>query len=189
MDSPDVERYANAVFSYCLKRLNNIEDARDLSQEILCEALASLKSSHVEHFESWLWTVAHNCYCRFITRQKRMPVPLSDSLMAVLADEQPEDGMQEERQAAFAALHTLAASHREIMIDFYVNGLSCDEIARKHHLPPKTVRTRLFYGRASTKTCSFRRSSSPNRNRCAGFRFGKRLRRCGGFGLLRFSYG
>ena len=147
MDSPDVERYANAVFSYCIKRLNNIEDARDLSQEILCEALASLKNSHVDHFESWLWTVAHNRYCRFITRQKRMPVPLSDSLMADLADEQPEDGTQEERQAAFAALHTLAASHREIMIDFYVNGLSCDEIAKKHHLPPKTVRTRLFYGR------------------------------------------
>jgi len=142
-----IEQYVNAIFAYCLKRLSNVEDAQDLAQEILCEAIASMRYQPVENFESWLWTIAHNRFCRFITRQKRMPVPLSDSLLAELPDEVPEDDMQEAQQAAFAALHTLAASHREIMIDFYVNGLSCDEIAQKHGLPPKTVRTRLFYGR------------------------------------------
>ena len=142
-----IEQYVNAIYAYCFKRLSNVEDARDLAQEILCEAMNAMRYQQVERFESWLWTIAHNRYSRFINRQKRQPVPLSDSLLACLSDDSSDESLQTEKQAAFAALHTLAASHREIMIDFYVNGLTCDEIAFKHNLPPKTVRTRLFYGR------------------------------------------
>lgn len=150
MNPHDVVRYADAVFGFCLKRLNSIEDARDLSQEILCEVIASLKTSQPEHPEAWLWTIARNCFCRHLRRKKHSILLVDDSALEAVPAEEAED-CAEERQAVFSALHTLAASHREIMVDFYVSGLSCDEIAQKRGLPCETVRTRLFYGREKVR--------------------------------------
>ncbi|MBR3873339.1 MAG: sigma-70 family RNA polymerase sigma factor [Clostridia bacterium] len=146
MESHDLSQYVNAVFGFCMKRLNNIEDARDLSQEILCEAAAALKHTQVEYLNGWLWRIAHNRYCRFIRGKKRMTISFDGGAFDETAAEEEED-WKEELQAAFDALHTLSALHREIMVDFYVKGLSCDEIAKVHRLPSKTVRSRLFYGR------------------------------------------
>ena len=47
MDPHEIERYAEAVFRFCRKRLSNIEDARDLSQEILLEAFITMRSSRL----------------------------------------------------------------------------------------------------------------------------------------------
>lgn len=147
MNPEELSRYAGAVFGFCLKRLGNIEEARDLSQEILCEALASLDKRTIDHPEAWLWSIARNRYCRYLRKKKSIVLSLDDGSLLDLIPEAESEDLSEEYQAAFAALHTLASSHREIMVDFYVNGLSCDEIAKKHSLPPKTIRTRLFYGR------------------------------------------
>jgi hypothetical protein len=35
MEPHEIERYAEAVFRFCRKRLSSLEDARDLSQDIL----------------------------------------------------------------------------------------------------------------------------------------------------------
>ncbi|MBR6571418.1 MAG: sigma-70 family RNA polymerase sigma factor [Clostridia bacterium] len=146
MTQEEIAGYAGKVFGFCLKRLGNVEDARDLSQEILCEAIASIQTTKPEHPEAWLWTIAHNRYCRHIRNRKQALLLMQDSLLDTFFIENQYD-FSNEKQAIFDALHTLASSHRDILIDFYVNGMSCDEIAKKHNLPPKTVRTRLFYGR------------------------------------------
>jgi len=147
MTQEEIVRYAGAVFGFCLKRLGNVEDARDLSQEILCEAIASLGKKQPEHPEAWLWGVARNCLCRFLRRGHSGMASLdADDLIQTIAQPEEED-LSEELNAAFAALHTLAASHRQVMVDYYVSGLSCAEIAHKHGLSAETVRSRLFYGR------------------------------------------
>jgi len=146
MKSHEIEQYANAVFGFCLRRLNNIEDARDLAQEILCEALKGW--SQAQHPEAWLWQIARNRYSRHIRTLKEYTVLLDDGgLLNTLACETPGDELREEKQAVFDALHSLAASHRQIMIDFYVNRLSCEQIAAQSGLACTTVRSRLFYGR------------------------------------------
>lgn len=147
MTQEEIAGYAGKVFGFCLKRLGNVEDARDLSQEILCEALASMNNKTLTHPEAWLWGVAHNCLCRFLRKKPSGMVSLdADDLIQTIVQPEQED-LSEEANAAFAALHTLAASHREIMVDYYVSGLSCLQIAGKHGLPAETVRSRLFYGR------------------------------------------
>lgn len=147
MTQEEIARYAGAVFGFCLKRLGNVEDARDLSQEILCEAIASLGKKPLEHPEAWLWGVARNCLYRFLRKGQSGMVSLdADDLIQTIVQPEEED-LSEERNAAFTALHTLAASHRQVMVDYYVSGLSCAEIAHKHGLPAETVRSRLFYGR------------------------------------------
>jgi DNA-directed RNA polymerase specialized sigma24 family protein len=100
--SHEIEQYANAVFGFCLRRLNNIEDARDLSQEILCEALKGW--SQAQHPESWLWQIARNRYSRHIRIRKEHTVLLDDGgLLDTLACETPGDELREEKQAVFVS--------------------------------------------------------------------------------------
>lgn len=147
MNSTDILRYVDAIFGYCLKRLNNPEDARDLSQDILCELLAHVDRQPIEHPNAWVWTIAHRQYCRFLRRRKKPCCSLDDgALNGTLSAPEPEDNAAQ-RDAVFRALHTLAASHREVMVDFYVLGLKCEQIAQKRGLHPDTVRSRLFFGR------------------------------------------
>lgn len=140
-----IVQHAGAVFGFCLRRTGNIEDARDLSQEILCEALESLQNRPVERFEGWLWAIARNRYCRYVRQQKHKPLLTEANLLIDAAQEPSEPDPA--HQAVFEAVHSLAASHREILVDFYVHSLSCEDIARKRALKPETVRSRLFYGR------------------------------------------
>lgn len=147
MKPHDLEQYAAPVFRFCLTRLNNIEDARDLTQEILCEALNSLARSAVAQPDAWLWRIARNRYCRHIRSCKQHPVLLDDGTLLDSIEQSIPPDTSEEQQRIFDAIHSLASSHRQIMIDFYVNLLSCEQIAAEHGLTPATVRSRLFYGR------------------------------------------
>lgn len=145
MEDHQIERYVQAVFGFCLKRLSSIEDARDLSQDILCEALASMHD-HIENFEPWLWKIARNRLMRCY-RSRILVVSLDGTGLADAIPLPEEENLEQEKQAAFTALHALAASHRDILVDFYVRRLSCEQIAQSRGLKPETVRSRLFYGR------------------------------------------
>ena len=54
-------------------------------------------------------------------------------------------------QAVFAALHSIAKSHRDLLVDRYVNELTYAELSEKYCLPEGTVKTRLHYGRKKLK--------------------------------------
>lgn len=142
----DLEKYAGPIYSWCLRRTANVFDAQDLSQEILFEIFRSFKNTQVREPDAWVWRIARNRYARRIAgRRQWIPIDDTEPLAA------PEAEDMSAQDAAFRALHSIAASHREVLSDHYVLGISCDEIARKRGLDPATVRTRLYYGRRKLK--------------------------------------
>ena len=139
----DIEKYVRPVYGYCLRRLNNVFDAQDLAQEILFEIFRSLPDTDVRNPEAWVWRIAHNRYARFLNGRRRDLVSMND-LQIEAVDDISDDGAAD---AAFRALHAIAAEHRGILVEHYVHGLSCEEIARRRGMKCATVRTRLHYGR------------------------------------------
>ena len=151
-----VSTYADNIFGFCINRLNNIDDAQDLSQEILLEIIRSLPKSNINDINAWVWKIAHNRYARRIYNKKRyITVSLDDrSIIDMLEDDRDFFEIidnSDEKNAVFSAVHSLAKSHRDILVDYYVNELSYSEIAEKHELSVNTVKTRLFYGRQKLK--------------------------------------
>lgn len=139
----DIERLVGPIYGYCLKRLKNTFDAQDLAQEILLEIFAALPRSDVRDPDAWVWRIAHNRYARFLNGKHRGWLSVDDSY----ADERHIDADNEAADSAFNALHAISAGHREILVDHYVRGLSCGEIAVRRGMSCSTVRTRLHYGR------------------------------------------
>lgn len=152
-----VKTYADNIFGFCISRLNNIDDAQDLSQEILFEILRSLSKNNISDMNAWVWKIAYNRYARRINdknKQKYVIMSLDDrNVLDILADDRDilEEDNSDETNAVFSAVHSLAKSHRDILVDYYVYELSYSEIAEKHKLSANTVKTRLFYGRQKLK--------------------------------------
>lgn len=54
--------YLKPVFSFALKKCRSIEDAEDLSQEIMAKVYVALaKHDDLENISKFIWTIAHNC--------------------------------------------------------------------------------------------------------------------------------
>lgn len=108
--APLYERYVDAVYGYCLRRLSDPELAADTTADVFTRALASIGSCDGTSFRSWLFTIARNAVIdRYRTRR---PVDaLSDSLMAHEAG--PEDiAMRRETETALhSALKYLSLIH------------------------------------------------------------------------------
>lgn len=143
-----LEKYIDRIFAYCVRRTNDIEDAKDLSQDIICEILRTAEHTEILNFDAWLWKVAHNRYVKYLNGKKKVHISIYESgLIDTLVDTNDAEDNREEYQAVFSALHSIAKSHRDLLVDRYVNELTCTELAQKYGLPEGTVKTRLHYGR------------------------------------------
>lgn len=143
----DFEKLARPIYTYCLRRLGNSFDAQDLAQEILFEIFKSLPGTDVRDPEAWAWRIAHNRYAKFLNGRHRNWLSLDDNYEAVAENNSDSDAAD----AAFSALHAIAAEHRDILVDHYVYGLSCADIACQRGMNCSTVRSRLHYGRDKLK--------------------------------------
>lgn len=148
-------QYTESIFGYCIKRLNDIQDAQDLSQEILVECIRFLSNREdILNYDAYIWKTAHNRYARRFYSNKITCISLQDSgLDMCLPDYSDFERLenQDTINEVFRAVAGIAKSHREVLVDYYVKELSYSEIAEKREISINTVKTRLFYGKQKLK--------------------------------------
>ena len=141
-----VEKYVDKIFAYCVKRTNNLEDAQDLSQEIIYEVLRAIEHTEIKSLDAWIWKIAHNRYVKYLNGKKIRQISIYENgLIDTLIEETEGTDLGDECQAVFAALHSIAKNHRDLLVDRYVNELTYAELSEKYSLPEGTVKTRLHY--------------------------------------------
>ena len=57
---PLYRRYADRVYRYCLRRLDEPDRAADATSAIFIKAMQSIDHCQPESFRSWLFSIAHN---------------------------------------------------------------------------------------------------------------------------------
>lgn len=148
------DKLIESTYLFCLKRISDSEEAKDLSQDILYEALRVIQSGKsFVSFYSWYWRMARNKYADYISYKKNPAQPL-ECAMGVAADTiQPIDSLinEEDISELNYALSRLASIRREIIIRFYLKEQSIAEIAADLKLPVGTVKSRLFDAKKNLK--------------------------------------
>ena len=145
----DILNYTEPIFRFCLKRLNSRTDAEDLSQEILLHILDGMKKSAVKNPHAYVWQIAHNRYARKIdgkNKQNKREFYSGDMILYSISDNnfaEDELILREEYKSVFNALHSLSASYRDILVDYYIGEMYIQEIANKYNLTKETVKWRL----------------------------------------------
>lgn len=141
MESTILTKYIDRIYKYALSRTFSEEEAEELSQEILLNALVSLPKLREEcKFEPWLWGLAENIsrsFRRKLGKQRAMFVyNAPESLIEeVVLDEDDEELYDELRKK----IVMLSKMYREVVILHYYDGLSTKAIAARLGIPLGTV--------------------------------------------------
>jgi len=146
----DIIKYIDPILHFCIKRLNNRQDAEDLAGEIMVHILSGVRKYKIDSLEKWIWSIAHNRYAKFIDKRKKTNYTESEADYAQIADTYDfidQLIISNRYQNVFKALHALSGEYRDILVDYYVNGFSVKQIAEKFKLPETTVKWRLNVGR------------------------------------------
>jgi RNA polymerase sigma-70 factor (ECF subfamily) len=143
---PRVRRYARSL-AY------DVHHADDLVQTVMERAL-----SHWHQFDQqrnvlvWLLSIAHNAHLDHLRRDQRLsllePERLSELQDAAASHPAGDPGL---RMDLLAALASLSAEHRQVLLLVGVEQLSYAECAQVLQLPTGTVMSRLSRARAAMR--------------------------------------
>ena len=150
IDSDLIDR----LYGYCYRRTASGHEAESLCSDILFALVrAGNGEGELREPEAFIWRVAHNVYANYSegrhSRAVHMAAGDPDELISRIADID-EDETGKERQKLERILHEIAflsAIYRNVTIDYYLDGLSTSDIAKKHGIAEVTVRQRLFSAR------------------------------------------
>lgn len=152
-----VQRYQQRLYVSVVRLVSSTEDALDITQETFLQAYRKLDSFRGEAaLYSWLFRIAYNT-AMSKGRKKSHPTFSIDRVREEsgqeLTDEDPNlppshrMELTEEQELLWAAIESLSAEFRQVIVLKEMEGLSYDEIAQIANCPVGTVRSRLHRAR------------------------------------------
>lgn len=161
MNETDAEKwtteYLKPVFGFALKKCRSIEDAEDLSQEIMAKVyVALLKRDDIEDVSKFIWTIAHNSLSNYYRDNNHSfsGVPI-DEVENCLYDETPtaESSLieREEISKLYSEIAYLSKLQRRIVIMYYYENTKQDQIAKELNISVGTVKWHLFEAKKELK--------------------------------------
>lgn len=138
-----VQAQTDTLYRVSMVMLKNEQDAQDAVQEAILIAYRSRHTLRAEHyFGTWLTRILIN-ECKKQLRQRKHYADLGDSLPEIASRDNPYLSVE-----IGDAIDRLPEGLRLIVILFYVEDYSIEEISRTLMIPKGTVKSRLYRARA-----------------------------------------
>ena len=146
-----VDQYKDRVFSLIIGIVRNREAAEELAQDVFVKAYSSLKKFRREAgFSTWIYRIAYNTAISE-TRKKKYIVKSFDEQLEKAASIQltaSEDEQIEENESKHKlleqALTTLPPEDKLILMLYYFEEKSVEEISKATRLTTSNVKVKLF---------------------------------------------
>lgn len=158
-----VTPHEQMLWRVCWHYTHHQEDAADCLQETMLKAWKSIKAYRGDcKFSSWLYRIAATVCLDFLRKQKRLPQTESADEMAEEDGFTPADSSPTPDEAILraesadnirAAIDSLPAEMRTVIILYALQGLGYEEIAAATQTAVGTVKSRL--SRARQKIAGF----------------------------------
>ena len=157
-----VERYQGRLVNYVNRFLGNVEESRELCQEVFLRVYRALDRYNPKfRFSTWLFRVAQNAAIDLLRKRRLKLVPMQQVTAdgQVLQREFPSEERDpyrvlhnvERRQAILAAIDGLKGEYRELIQLRHFGEMTYEEIAEFKGMPLGTVKNKLFRGRQMLK--------------------------------------
>lgn len=160
MNRQEVEKtiagYLKPIFGFALKRCKNVQDAEDLSQEIVTRAFrALLVKDDVADMGKFIWTVAHNALSNYYRDTAKSAANVSiDEVAEPAADPHAETDADDDLDAIHrlrTEIAYLSKLQRRIVIAYYFENRKQADIAAELGISPGTVKWHLFEAKKELK--------------------------------------
>jgi RNA polymerase sigma-70 factor (ECF subfamily) len=145
-----VDRYKDRVFSLVLGIVKNYSIAEEVAQDVFLNAYNGLKKFRMESgFSTWIYRIAYNTAISE-TRKKKYNIKSFDEQLEKAASIQVEDtpGLAEEKESKQKlleqALEKLAPEDKLILMLFYFENKSVEEISKATKITASNVKVKLY---------------------------------------------
>ncbi|MGB8966387.1 MAG: RNA polymerase sigma factor [Candidatus Cybelea sp.] len=140
-----VERYDRAVYHLAYRTLQDVEEARDATQEAFFKAFRSLRTFKPDaKFSTWIFAITYHACCDRLNRRRRYTSnELPDRADTAPGPEQQAIALDEAVRLR-TAIDALPEKYRTVVTLFHLQGRQYEEIATVLGLPIGTVKTHLF---------------------------------------------
>lgn len=143
-----VDRYEAKITRYASKFLYSYDDRLDAVQDVFLKAYEHIQSFRVnEKFSSWLYRIAHNVFLNIIRKRGREKISFVDLdvlFPSGIPDEsETRDALTHEYPHIEKYLSKLDIKYREVLVLFYFEERTYEQIAEILQIPKATVGVRL----------------------------------------------
>jgi RNA polymerase sigma-70 factor (ECF subfamily) len=151
------DRHRQLVYRTALAICNDPEAAADLLQDVFLRLYRFAHRIDLNRpLEPWLYRVTANLSYTWVKRHHRWSRPLEDfaEWLAGSKKHSPQQLAEigEETLRVQQAVAGLPLPQRIVVVLYYINDLSLQEIAEILDIPEGTVKSRLHYGRLALKS-------------------------------------
>lgn len=154
-----VERYERPMGRYARRLGADDELVKDILQESFIKVYIKLNDYDSSlSFAAWLYRIVHNEVVNQFRRAQSRPRVVRREEDLALFDTIPDEldiaaeaSAQETREAVRAALMSMEARYRDVLVLRFLEERSYDEISDILELPPGTVATYLSRGKAKLR--------------------------------------
>lgn len=145
------------LFGFCYARTNDSYEAEELCSDIIYSLVKTANSDgEIESVYPFIWRVARNVYADFSNNRRKRAETIyegdSEEILLGVAEEDTSDDTAELLTSVYRRIAFLTKAYREVMIMFYIDGLSTAQIAKAQGTSEGAVRQRLFSARQKIKS-------------------------------------
>jgi RNA polymerase sigma-70 factor, ECF subfamily len=150
------DRHRSLVFRTALAITGDPEAAADLLQEVFLRLHRFVSHVDVDRpLEPWLYRMTTNLSYTWVKRHNRLLRPLEDVADWITGNRRDIPAVRSEINESWRqvqqAMASLPLSHRGVVVLYYIDDLSIQEIAEILDIPVGTVKSRLHYSRQALK--------------------------------------
>lgn len=156
----DDKEFLDKIYRFSYHRCSTSFEAEDLCSDIILAVISALhKQESIDNFYAFAWTIVRSVYadyCRSRNAEQRV-LSIEDSDLMLASKENDIDEWiekaveQEQIKRIFKEIAFLSQAYREVMILFYIDGLTVKEIAAILDITENAVKQRLFSARNSVR--------------------------------------
>jgi RNA polymerase sigma factor (sigma-70 family) len=146
-----MDKYNPYLFQAVYSVLRSTKDAEDVTQEVLLKIYASLPQYQCQGLKTWMTRIAINRAIDFKRALDRKRERLTDEMeQLVLNESLSATGVEDEvlhlqlQQQVREYLDVMPVNYRDVVVAFYIEEKSYQEIAIEQGVTLKTVESKLY---------------------------------------------
>jgi RNA polymerase sigma-70 factor (ECF subfamily) len=150
-----VDKYKDIVYSISFKVLRNREDAEEMAQESFVKAFKSLHTfKGTAKFSTWLYRITYNNCISEVRKKKLKYISTDDVQISDEPEDMNFDGIPAENRAKYvkAALEKLPSDEYTLILLYYFDDKSVEEIGEVTKMTESNVKVKLFRARKKLYT-------------------------------------
>jgi RNA polymerase sigma-70 factor, ECF subfamily len=142
-------RYESQLQAYLYRLLNfNYQDAQDCLSQTFVQAYTKLTSYQKERsFSSWIYRIAHNLAIDHIRKHSGKTNSFDPESISHIPAKSPDPFISK----LDFILNKLSSEDKNLLILFYVQGMSLNELSDIYNLLPNTISVRLKRAKEKAK--------------------------------------